>query len=64
MMRQALALGMELSVLIVGAYFIHGFIAEAMGWNPSLVLVGLFTLVFIGWITHVYYFYERQYKDS
>ena len=64
MMRQALALGLELSALILGAYYCHGFISDYFQWDPNLVLVGLISLVFIGWFIHLYYFYERRYKNS
>ena len=64
MMRQALALGLELSALMLGAYYCHEAIAKTMGWDAGLVLVGLLMVVMTGWFIHVYLFYERKYKDS
>ena len=64
MMRQALALGLELSALLLGAYYCHEAIASSMGWDPGLVLVGLIMAAMTGWFIHVYLFYERNYKDS
>ncbi|MCJ8276306.1 MAG: hypothetical protein HRT44_12540 [Bdellovibrionales bacterium] len=55
---------MELSAMMLGAYFCHGPLAEAMEWDPNLVLVSLIMLGFVGWFTHVYLFYERRYKQN
>ena len=60
----ALALGTELSAIIIGAYYLAYYIAEEMAWDANLVIAFLIALGLVGWFSHVIYIFHRDPENS
>ena len=58
------AMATELSALIVGAYFLAGWISKTYELDANLVIAGLIVLAISGWIGHVIIIFNRYAEDS
>ena len=64
MLRLALGLGLELSALMLGSALLSPLVAEALDWDPSMVLAFFVILSLVVWLFHVVIFFNNKYKDS
>lgn len=53
-LKQALALGFELTSFILVSYVVAEPLAEAMGWDSNLTLSSLFALSLAIWTLHAF----------
>ena len=62
-LRQALGMGLELSVYILSAYWAHEYISGLLSADPNIVLVTLIMMVLTLWFVRIYLAYGRRDPD-
>ena len=63
-MGLALALGTELSALIVGGYYASEQISKQMQWDANLVMAFSMGLILVLWFAHVLYIFREPPSDG
>jgi hypothetical protein len=59
-LKEALALGFELTSFIIVSYIVHEPVAEYFLWEKDITLAGLLSLSLTLWITHAIIYSKKK----